>query len=327
VLADFLIIFAGIAVILLLGEVVIRNAMELARIFHLSGTFIGLTVLSIGTSIPELLAHVVGSVTILRQPANMDAISGLLIGTNIGSDIFQQNLVLPLVGLVGTVLVVRKNLVAEVGALVGAAVLVWVFCLGGNVSRVEGAILVVAYAAYLVFLARDNHLVEHVAKNGTRSKRRIALASTLIILCFAIMAVVTERVVLAATGLVDLLPISASFFGVIVLGVAAALPELTTSLISIAKGDKGISAGILIGSNVTNPLLGIGLGAIISRYTVPDVIVLYDLPVKILTAALLFVFLWRHEDLNKKEAITLIGLFFVYLYARQVWFPLDAVTL
>ncbi len=68
----------------------------------------------------------------------------------------------------------------------------------------------------------------------------------------------------------DRLPIIASFFGVLVLGVATALPELTTALVSIAKGEKDISAGLLIGSNVTNPLLGIGLGAMISTYTLPD---------------------------------------------------------
>jgi cation:H+ antiporter len=324
-LIDILTIVTGVAVILLLGEVVIRYAVGLAHLMRLSGSFIGLTILSIGTSIPELMTHVVGSVDILRNPASMDALSGLLIGTNIGSDIFQQIFVLPLVGLLAVIVVERRNLVTEVGALIAAALLVWVMALGGMINRLEGAVLVVAYIAYLFHLARDNHLVDHVAVREVGSGRRIILSSVIILLCFVIMALVTDRVVAASIAMVELLPLSASFFGIIILGVATALPELTTALLSVYKGEREISAGILIGSNVTNPLLGIGMGAAISGYTVPSVIVLYDLPIKIATAVLLFVFLLRHEDLNKKEAVTLIGLFAVYIYLRQLWFPQDII--
>ena len=323
---EVLIIIIGVAVILGLAEITIRYAIELGVHFKLSGGFIGLTILSVGTSIPEIMTHVVGSVAILRQPETMNTLSGLLIGTNIGSDIFQQNFVLPVIGLVGTVLVTRQRLFEEVGALVGAAALVWVFTLGGAISRLEGAILVLAYIAYLLFLARENHLIQHVSAQGNTRQHRVFRLISIIALSFIIMAVVTDRVVGAATILVEQLPISPSFFGVIFLGIATALPELTTSLVSIFKGEKGISAGILIGSNLTNPLLGIGVGAVISRYTVPDVVVFYDLPVKIATAIVLYLFLLKDEDLNRQEAIILIFLFLAYVYARSIIFPEDFVV-
>jgi len=322
-LTEFLIIAVGLIIILLLSELVIRNAIELAEHFHLTGTFIGLTVLSLGTSIPEIMTHVVGSVTILRQPETMDTISGLMIGTNIGSDIFQQIFVLPLVGIVGTVLVHRKNLIVEVGALIGAAILVWVFSLGNEINRVEGFVLIVAYLAYLLYLAKHNNLIQHVEAERHNGKRKVIIALGLIFLCFVIMSVVTDRVVDASINLVDMLPISASFFGIIILGIATALPELSTSLISIWKGQKGISAGILIGSNITNPLLGIGIGALISGYTVPDAIVYFDLPVKIVTAFVLFIFLWRQDDLTNKEAISLILMYLAYVYSRDIFYPQD----
>ncbi|MGD8558699.1 MAG: hypothetical protein PVF34_03285 [Gammaproteobacteria bacterium] len=320
---DFLTVLIGFAIILALGEIVIKNAIELAEHFKLSGTFIGLTVLSIGTSIPEIFTHIIGSITIVRQPETMNPISGLLVGTNIGSDIFQQNFVLPVVGLVGVVIVKRASLMREIGTLVGASLLVWFFCLGGLITRLEGAILIIAYVAYLVFLAKQNHLITQVNSNGGQGRKHTVLALFLILLAFAIMAIVTDRVVDSATRLVALLPVSASLFGVVVLGVASALPELTTSLISIFKGQKGISAGILIGSNITNPLLGIGIGAVISQYTIANVFVSYDLPVKIATAVLLYGFLRWREDLNKYEAWTLIVCFIVYLIVRSVYFPAD----
>ena len=87
-LSELIIMVTGVAAILILAELIIFHAIKVADYTGLSGTFIGMTILSIGTSIPEIMSHIVGSITILRQPETMDTISGLLIGTNIGSDIF-----------------------------------------------------------------------------------------------------------------------------------------------------------------------------------------------------------------------------------------------
>jgi cation:H+ antiporter len=137
------------------------------------------------------------------------------------------------------------------------------------------------------------------------------------------MAVVTNEVVTASTQLIAQLPISASLFGVVILGVSTSLPELSTTLVSMFKGKRDILVGILLGSNITDPLLGLGLGAMVSTYTVPDVIVLYDLPVNVATAVLLYVFLYRYKDLSKTNALVLMGMFFGYLYLRLLLVPGD----
>lgn len=322
-LIDLLIIVVGIAGILFLAEVVIRNAVELASYFRLSGSFIGMTVLSIGTSVPEIMSHIVGSLEIVRHPESMNTISGLLVGTNIGSDIFQQNFILPVVALVGTVIVVRAQLHDVMAGLLGAAVLAWLFCLDGQISRLDGGVLLLAYGGYLFYLLKRDSLLGASIREESASGRTALLSAVIIIISFAIMAVVTEYVVVTSTELVAILPISASFFGVVFLGVATSLPELTTALVSMHKGKKDISVGILLGSNITNPLFGIGIGAIISTYTVPDVTVVYDLPVNVITAVLLYIFLLRSETLTKKEATVLLLSFFVYIYARWLWFPAD----
>jgi cation:H+ antiporter len=321
-LFESLTLITGVLITLLLAQIIIKNSVELAKHWGLSGTFIGLTILSIGTSIPEIITHIVGSIDILRNPESLNTLSGLLIGTNIGSDIFQQNFILPVIGIIGTLIVIRKNLLTEMGGLIAAAVLVWLFALGGVISRWEGALLLLAYIGYLVYLKKSKISEEYKAANHL-SRKQIIWAVLLIIIAFIIMAMVTEKVLTASTSLLASLPISASFFGVILLGVAAALPELTTSLVAILKNKQDISAGILIGSNITNPLFGIGLGALISTYTVPAVVVLYDLPLKIATACLIYFFLWRREDLTKSEGFVLIALFIAYIVFRMVFFPVD----
>jgi cation:H+ antiporter len=321
-LIETLTLAVGFIIIIFLAQIIIKHAIELAKHFGISGSFIGLTVLSIGTSIPEIMTHIVGSVNIIKNPSEINTLSSLLLGTNIGSDIFQQNFLLPVIALIGTVVVIRKNLLVEVGGLIAAALLVWVFALGGFISRLEGFLLLLAYVAYLIYLKRSKISV-HFKAWYHLTTNQVYLASILIVLCFIIMAVVADEVLQASTKLIATLPISASFFGVILLGIASALPELTTSLMAIFKGKKDISAGILIGSNITNPLFGIGLGALISTYTVPDVIVFYDLPLKIITAFLIYFFLWRRQNLNKKESIALILIFIAYLIFRTFLFPVD----
>ncbi len=321
------ILLLGVAAILILSEIIICHAIKVANYTGLSGTFVGMTILSIGTSIPEITSHIVGSITILREPETMVPISGLLIGTNIGSDIFQQNFILPTVALIGSIMVGRRHLHDVMGGLLGAAVLALAVCINGVISREEGALLVFTYLAYLLYLhKRDKHWEGNKNEKIVPFCRSAYTAVLIIVGGFAVMAVVTEQVVRSSVRLVDMLPISASFFGVIFLGIATSLPELSTALLSIRKGKKDMSAGIMLGSNVTNPLLGLGIGGMISTYTVPQVIIVYDLPVNIATAIMLYIFLLRKEDLNRGEAVTLLICYFSYVFFRWFLFPLDTLS-
>lgn len=323
-LTDFLIVFGGAATILILAEATIRQTLRLAAHFGLSGSFVGLTILSIGTSLMELITHIVGSLHIVWQPTLMPTMSALLIGSNIGSDIFQQNVVLAIAGLLGTVVVVRRQLTIEVGALVGASVLLWAACANSTITRLEGALLSAAYIAYLYLLWRHEPTQRPAVPSRHLRPSVLIAVSLALALCFAAMALIADPLLASASRLVTQLPLSASFFGVAVLGICTAMPELMTALVSILRGQREISTGILIGSNITNPLLSAGIGAMISGYAVPTVITVYDLPVKIATGVLLYIFLLRGSRLARGEALALLGVYAAYLVTRQTLFPLDS---
>ncbi len=87
-LLEFLTVILGCVAIVLLAHFAIKKNIDIAEHFGLSGTFIGMTILSIGTSLPEILTHVVGSLHIIRDKSLMNTVSSLVIGTNIGSDVF-----------------------------------------------------------------------------------------------------------------------------------------------------------------------------------------------------------------------------------------------
>lgn len=319
---EYLIAIGGVLGVLLLADIVVLSSMRLAHHWGLSGTFVGLTILSIGTSIPEILSAIIGGLNILRDPSVTQSMSGIILGQNVGSDIFQQMFVLAIVGLVGTVVVVKKDLGKEVGGLIAGAVVVLIFSIGGTLSRFEGFLLLALYIGYLIYLYAHRKKVK-IKPAYHLSRMRIVGEGALIVVAFIGMGFIADQVLGAANSLAAHLPVSASFLGVVLLGVASALPELTTALIGVLKHQKGVSAGVLIGSNITNPMMGLGLGAMVSGFSVPNVVVMYDLPVKIGTALLIYWFLTRNEKLSKWEAVVLLALFGVYLFVRQVYFPGD----
>ena len=325
VFVNFIIILAGIALVLLSAEFSIRSALRLGKRFGVSDELMGMTVLSIGTSLPEILNHIVGSFQILSNPSHMNIISGLVIGGNIGSDLFQQNVVLSIVALAGILTISKKHLIKDMGGLIGAALLLQLFVLGGFLSRLESFILVAGYIAYLIVLKKYG-MIEKEEVIVAPKKKHLALSNILILLAaFAVMGFSADRILHSSEELVQLLPISASFFGIILLGIASAMPELTTALVAIAKKKSEVSAGILIGSNVTNPMLALGLGGLISTYTVPNAVIFFDLPFKILTACMIFYFLRKNHIYQKPYAALMIVLFILYLAARQIFFPFDII--
>ena len=125
-------------------------------------------------------------------------------------------------------------------------------------------------------------------------------------------------------NIVALTGLGGSLIGVISLGVVSAAPEMFTAISGIKNKAEGISLGTLIGSNITNPLVALGGGSLLSTYWVPDALVLWDLPMETITALLLLIYLiFNKRKLGRKGGAYLIGLYFSYLVIRLLVFPTD----
>jgi len=315
-------VILSIVAIIFTADIALRSSLAIAKKFKLSDALIGMTILSIGTSMPEIITHIVGSINILQHPELIHDLSGLVIGANIGSDIFQQNFLIGLIGIIGVITIHKKRIINDVGGLIAAAVLFLVFSANGIITRVEGFLLVALYIGYLFILKKYDLLDDDAEEIVEVEKNHVLKNSIYVIASFIIMAFSAHLLLKNSEVLVQATPLSASFFGVIILGIASAFPEMTTSLIAVFKKKSKISAGVLIGSNITNPMFAAGLGALISTYTVPRVSIIYDLPFKIITAFFIF---WMLKDgkLKKREAIALVALYIAYLIIRNIYFPVD----
>ncbi|MBL7055615.1 sodium:calcium antiporter [Candidatus Woesearchaeota archaeon] len=328
------VIIGIIAVIFLvyLSDRVIGKSIKISNKLGISQIFIGLTIISIGTSLPEITTHVVASLDIVRGNIDSFIASSTVIGTNIGSDIVQQNFIIGLVGLLAIlhghkIHMKRSFLKKDFLLMIVAAVLLLLFSIDAFISRVEGAVLFFGYILYLWYLwleeKKPEKKINKIELDGN-DKKEIIVDVVHILVGFIVIILSAEYILRVTEFFVIEYGVGGSLIGILVVGIATALPELTTSVTAIMKGATSISIGTLIGSNITNPMFALGLGAMISTYEVPKPIIVFDLPVKIITAIIIMGFFWTSQRLSKKESLILISMYLIYILARIKFFAVDA---
>lgn len=303
------------------AEIVVGRSLALAQRYEVPDLLIGMTVLAIGTSLPELSSHVIASLGILSGTIDPEIGSAIVLGGNMGSSTLQQTL---LVGLLvvgyGRLELSRTFQRASYVPMLLALALTLAVAVDGAVSRVDGIVLLGAYGAYLYYSfqrrGRAPSLPEPPSTNVRRDWLVAAGALTLVLLAASLLMTVAQLVV-------ESLALGGSMIGVVTIGVAAALPELSTVIDAVRRRAPNLALGTLVGSNVVNPLLGIGLGSVISTYTVPPVVIVWDLPFKLAVGVgLLAAVRFRSEGvLTRRTGAVLVVLYFLYVSTRLLLFP------
>jgi cation:H+ antiporter len=337
--------------VVLAAQVVVGKLVALATYYGVSETVVGLTVLSVGTSLPELASHLVASSWILLGVGDPRVLSATVLGGNIGSDVVQQTLVVGLVVLaVGGFRFSGRFLRRGYLPMIGTTLLTLILAWDGMLTRVDGLVLVTLFLAYTSFLYRTR---SEIVQEGSDANPSMApTRDAAVALVSLAVVVVAAHVLFESVGFfVERTGLEGSLIGVVVLGVGAASPEMTTAIVGLREGAEGISLGTLIGSNITNPLLGIGLGSLLSTYYVPRPLVYWDLPMETVTAAILLAYLLTKDDiggalggvadrlgfdatgarlraveeryLGRVGAALLIALYFGYLFVRVSYFVDD----
>ncbi len=308
---QLIILILGIAVLWGSAEIIIRASQVIAAKLRISDTFVGLTLLSIGTTLPELGTHIASSVAILHGKDMSD----IALGTNIGSNLFQISVILGIVALYIYVHAHKKFLKTDYMVMLGSIALLFIFSFTGRtITRYEGGILTVLYLVYLWHLGKLEHFVEKVEHD--HNKKWLILHSLAIPVGIALLWVSSNKVVDSAHELSLMWGVSDSLIGALIVGFGTALPELAAAIIALRRRSEGMSVGVLVGSNITNPLFGVGIGALISGYTVSSKILFFDLPAWFFVSVIALIFFWTKLRIAKKEAVMLILLYIIYAYVR-----------
>jgi len=310
---DFLILLAGIAGLWLGTEITVGGALAIARRHKLSEFFVGLVILSIGSDLPELAVALSAG---LKGLSGHDA-SGVVVGTSIGSVVAQIGFVLGLAGLIHLLTLPRTFVLKHGAVLLGSTVLLFLVAFDGSVSRTEGLILVAMYVIYVVALMNGENVPEeepgHLA--GGDWKSWILFLSGL-----ALVSISSEVTVVSVVSIAHSFEISEALISVLIIGLGTSLPELSISISAVLKKKTQMSVGNIIGSNVLDTLLPIGLAATISPVGFEKHLVFFDLPFIFVLTALVLGFFYKRRGVTRPEAWIILGMYGVYVAVKLMQF-------
>ncbi|MEZ3117255.1 sodium:calcium antiporter [Halobaculum sp. MBLA0147] len=188
----------------------------------------------------------------------------------------------------------------------------------GTISRLDGVILLVGFVVYIGYSYVRRQQTTADGPPSTNVGRDVVATVLLLGLVLASASVLLAVVEDVVAGVV----LGGSMVGVLTLGIASSFPELGTVLDGVRRRTPIVAVGTLIGSNVVNPVLGIGLGGAISTYTVPTAVIVWDLPFKIVAAVALAGYArYRGNALDRRVGIYLVGAYFLYITGRVLLFP------
>lgn len=303
-LIEFLILLVGFVFLIKGADVFVSGASGIAVYLGVPAVVIGLTVVAMGTSAPELSVSIVGS---LRGQ------SGISVGNIIGSNIFNLLCVGGLAAIIMPMSVDKVLIKRDIPLSFLAAVLFFVFALDQSLGRFDGIIFLLFFAVFLFLMFRDAGKERHSGEKD-EPEERPSLWRCLLFIIVGLAGVILggELVVRSATAIALNFGLTQSLIGLTIVAVGTSLPELVTTLVAAKKGENGIAMGNIIGSNIFNIAMVLGVASVVNPLLVPGFVLIDTIFLGAITLLLLF-FLWGGKSLQRWHGVIFFLLYIIYL--------------
>lgn len=296
----FLII--GIALVLWGADKFTDGASGIARKWHVSELVIGLTVVAMGTSLPELMVSLFSS---LRGSSDMS------VGNIVGSNIFNTLTIIGASALMMPVVIQKGVLYRDIPLSFVFALLLFVLSYDGNITLFDAIFLLILFCGFLYY---TYYIGTHGQKTSDEVREDTSIWKLLFLLLIGIVCLVSggQLLVNNAADLARLWGVRESVIGLTILAAGTSLPELATSMVAAKKGSAGLAMGNAIGSNVFNIAFVLGICSAIRPMVVQD-ISMVDWAVFIFSNVLLWIFACSKRSLSKLEGLVLVLSYIAYL--------------
>ncbi|GHA80508.1 calcium/sodium antiporter [Cognatilysobacter bugurensis] len=317
----WLILLLGLGALLVGAEALVRGASRLALATGLSPLVIGLTVVAFGTSAPELAVGI-GSV---RSGA-----SDVALGNVVGSNITNVLLILGISGLIAPLVVQRQLVWLDVPVMIAASLVVFALALDGRISRPEGLLLVAGGIAYLITQVHLGRREGAAGSPATAAEadvpapatRRPLLDIAFVLGGLALLVLGAHWLVDSAVKIAEAFGLSELVIGLTVVAVGTSMPEIATSIIATARGERDLAVGNVVGSNILNLLLILGITVLFAPDGLPvgPAALNFDLPVMTAVAVACLPIFFTGHCIQRWEAAVFLG----YYVAYTAYLLLDA---
>lgn len=304
---DYLLLFIGFVALLLSGDLLVRGGVSLARHFKVSTLVVGMTVISLGTSAPELFV----SLQAVFSPH-----SDIALGTIIGSNISNIGLVLGLTVIIMPIAISPRSVKIDWPIMMAATVLFYLLIRDGSLVHYEGMIFIFLLAGFIVFsIFSSRRSSGKNAKTVLTPKYSLVISILLIIASSVGLRFGAAWLVKGASEIAESFNVSDHVIATSVVAFGTSVPELATSLIAAIKKESDISIGNIIGSNLFNILGILGVTAAIKTIDVNQQVLGFDIWYLIGISVLLLILMLpvKNARIGRTKGIFLVISYVTYL--------------
>ena len=305
---DIIYLLLGFIIIIKGSNMLVDGSVNLAKFLKIPTLVIGLTIVAIATGVPEIAISISSS---------LKGSNGLLLGNLLGSNIFNILFILGLIAIIKP-LYIKKEIILKnyAFALLSCLVLFIISydiyfgdSLVNVITRTEG-ILLLCFAGIFLY---STVLGATLDKNIKVEKGKFSFKDILyIVVGIILIGLSAEVIVNSAVNISKWLGIGEDLIGLTIIAVGTNLPELVTSIVAVRKGEADIAIGNLVGTNIYNIFLILGLAATINPITISSNAFI-DIIVLAITSFIVYIFIQHKKDINRKEGIIMILLYVIYI--------------
>jgi len=327
-------LIAGLVALYFGAEWLVRGSVDLALRYRIRRSIIGVTIIAIGTSMPEFVISLLAVIE--------DAYT-LALGNIIGSNISNVGFIIGLGALLAPIRLTRSLLRREFAWMMGVLIGLYALSMNGQLGRLDGGLLVGVLFGFMYFLYRTRHhgvaavpaaLASEDPKDQSAqpaSEDPPAEADTdapaspplrplehvifLLIGGIGALAGGAQAVVYGGTGIAAILGVDELVVGLTVVAIGSSLPELAASLVSLARDEVDLSIGNIVGSNILNVAFVLGIVALVRPVPVTDTVLSFHLPVMLAICAVLPLLAFRRGYIARWGGVALLGAYGAYLTA------------
>ena len=309
---EYILLIVGFVLLIKGADLFVDGASSVAAKLKVPSLIIGLTVVSIGTSLPEAAVSI---------SASLSGNNSISLGNVIGSNIFNLLMVVGVSSAILPLVTDRDMLKRDMPINIGITVLLGILLFDGNLSRLEALLLLLLLVAYMFLLIRS------ALKNRVEAEETKVLswAKSIVFIVLGMAAIIGggQLVVNSAKTIAMALGMSETLVGLTVVAIGTSLPELVTSVVAARKGDSGIAMGNVIGSNLFNILFILGMAGVIKPLTA-DAAFFIDTGILLGISALMLLFAFTKRKISRVEGITCVLIYVAYtayiiMRAYHIW--------
>ena len=318
---SYILLVIGFVLLIKGADIFVSGASNISKRLGIPSVIVGLTIVSLGTSAPELAVSAISAIKGNNEIA---------VGNVLGSNLFNTLVVLGVTTIIMTLTIkkseVKRDYTINILATTVLLFLTFTTILGGRdnyISRLDGIVLLIGCISYITYLVlsvkRGKVSSENIQEElAVESVSEISIFKSIIKLIIGIAGIVIggQVVVDSATNIATSLGMSEKLVGLTIVAIGTSLPELVTSVVAALKGEKDIALGNILGSNIFNILLIIGLSSAISPIAVSNNLLFYFIFLIIVTLIIgIMIFFNKKEEKNfgKKEGIILVAFYVFYM--------------